>query len=159
MSFPLSSLKSCLHPGMSWSALFALPRWSRQCTYGSVPRLLLFFLLLFLVGPLSLFALICYFADLFFSYNHFHFLIFLNYTEQNVIIYFLLYLSNISLILLITQGHPVCQPCRNRPEVRHCPTCRWIYQLWTALQKIWFSQTQRVKLILIAVQNSSVWWW
>jgi len=22
------------------------------------------------------------------------------------------------------QGHPVCQPCRNRPEVRHCPTCR-----------------------------------
>jgi len=22
------------------------------------------------------------------------------------------------------QGHPVCQPCRSRPEVRHCPTCR-----------------------------------
>jgi len=22
------------------------------------------------------------------------------------------------------QGHPVCQPCKNRPEVRHCPTCR-----------------------------------
>merc|ERR1712106_493827 len=22
------------------------------------------------------------------------------------------------------QGHPVCQPCKSRPEVRHCPTCR-----------------------------------
>jgi len=22
------------------------------------------------------------------------------------------------------QGHPVCQPCKARPEVRHCPTCR-----------------------------------
>jgi len=22
------------------------------------------------------------------------------------------------------QGHPVCQPCKTRPEVRHCPTCR-----------------------------------
>ena len=79
---------------------------------------------IFFVTIFSGITIICYFADSFFSYNHFHFLIFLNYTEQNVIIYFLLYLSNISLILLITQGHPVCQPCRNRPEVRHCPTCR-----------------------------------
>merc|ERR1711879_69087 len=22
------------------------------------------------------------------------------------------------------QGHPVCEPCKARPEVRHCPTCR-----------------------------------
>ena len=27
------------------------------------------------------------------------------------------------------QGHPVCQPCRNRPEVRHCPTCRFL--IWS----------------------------
>ena len=22
------------------------------------------------------------------------------------------------------QGHPVCEPCKLRPEVRYCPTCR-----------------------------------
>ena len=22
------------------------------------------------------------------------------------------------------QGHPVCEPCKQRPELRHCPTCR-----------------------------------
>ena len=26
--------------------------------------------------------------------------------------------------LVVVQGHPVCEPCKARPEVRHCPTCR-----------------------------------
>ena len=24
----------------------------------------------------------------------------------------------------LPQGHPVCEPCKLRPEVRYCPTCR-----------------------------------
>lgn len=27
-------------------------------------------------------------------------------------------------IFQCAQGHPVCEPCKARPEVRHCPTCR-----------------------------------
>ena len=29
-----------------------------------------------------------------------------------------------SLLTNCAQGHPVCEPCKLRPEVRHCPTCR-----------------------------------
>ena len=42
---------------------------------------------------------------------------------QNIII--LLNLgSHVVKFIFYHQGHPVCEPCKARPEVRHCPTCR-----------------------------------
>ena len=30
----------------------------------------------------------------------------------------------INFLFFYHQGHPVCEPCKLRPEVRYCPTCR-----------------------------------
>ena len=41
-----------------------------------------------------------------------------------VVVYTYLHCTALETLSSFPQGHPVCEPCKARPEVRHCPTCR-----------------------------------
>ena len=55
----------------------------------------------------------------------------------------------------------MCQPCRNRPEVRHCPTCRYRHHIPDFLKwLIYISWLWHIWNSSVAPWSSIIWsWW